>query len=142
MSARCAAVADAVVALLNTQFADDFVAVRRWVPAVQLEDIKSAEQPLVVVVPVTETPYRTVRGAKEDDIVISVGLIRKLSADSDGDTDDGCELAEQVYDYLWNLDLTTLKAKFVDMAMDTMADPASLESHRVHVAVVNVTYRV
>ena len=140
MSARTVAIADAVVALLNAKFAENFTAVRKWVPGIRLEDMKPGENH-VTVVPGQMTPTRLTRRLKADDVVISIGVQRKLSAAADTDSDATAALAEAIYDYLFDLDLTDPAAKFIEIAVDPAAAPEHLEQFRVHTAVVQVTYR-
>jgi len=140
VSARTVAIADAVVALLNTKFAENFTAVRKWVPGIRLEDMKPGENH-VTVVPGQMTPNRLTRRLKADDVVLSIGVQRKLGATADADSDATAALAEAIYDYLFDLDLTDPAAKFIEIAVDPAAAPEHLEQFRVHTAVVQVTYR-
>ena len=141
MSARTAAIADAVVTLLNAEFAGDFTAVRKWVPGMRLEDMKAGET-YVTVVPGSMTPNRMTRRAKADDVVISIGVQRKLRPDADADSDETAALAEAIYDYLFDRSIADPDAKFMEIAVDPAAAPEHLEQFRVHTAVVQVTYRI
>lgn len=137
-------IADAVTYALNTTFAGDFVAQRRYVPKFRLEELGSLK---VSVCPLTKTTALADRDSVFSDVSIQILFHKQTDPDELSDNDGLMQLIQIVDDHLRKHPLISASdAKWIGSANGDDSSPMfsiqDMEERRVFVGVLTVTYRV
>ena len=137
-------IADAVAAELNAApegtFAQAFTAVRAYVPANDVRDLKDLR---VLVVPRSREDAVETRRLARVDVAVDVGVQRRVDPADNAAVDALSDLAEQVLRYLRGRRLAAQEAaRWVGAANEPIFYPDHLLEQRVFTSVVRVTYRV
>ena len=132
-------IAIALVSALNSEFAGEFVAEFSWLAG---RDLKDLAELAVTVTPRAGTATAATRAAKTDEVIVDIGIQKKLGADIDGEAGDLADLAEEVFDWLWGERPVCAGARFIEAQIDPIAAPEHLQQLRVFTSLITVTYRV
>jgi len=139
-------IADAVAAEINTAapgtFSQAFTAVRKVVPAYELEELTDLK---VTVVPKAVEISGSTRSASQYDITVDIGIQKKLPPGSDA-SDEQVEtlgtLVDQLAEYLRRRPLSAAPfASWVGITNDPVYAPEHLLEKRVFTSVLTLTYR-
>lgn len=133
--------ASAVVTELNAgEFSQEFVAVRAYLPRTDLAELAALT---VTVAPKSMEITSATRDSDFFDVVLDVGVQKRINADTIGKIDEMVALVQEIVDYLRRRKLTTLTAAgFLSISNEPIVYPDHLDQHRVFTSVVSVTYRV
>ena len=131
-------IAIALVSALNSEFPGEFVAERSWIPG---KDLKDLGQLAVTVTPRAGTATAVTRTSKTDDVIVDIGIQKKLGADLDGEADELAGLAEDIFDWLWSERPALSGAKFIEAQHDPYVVAEHLQQLRVFTSLITVTYR-
>jgi len=141
-------IADAVAAEINAApgspatFSQTFTAVRKVVPAYELEELADLK---VTVVPKAVEISGSTRSASQYDITVDIGIQKKLPPGNDA-SDEQVEtlgtLVDQIAEYLRRRPLAGAPfASWVSIVNDPVYAPEHLLEKRVFTSVLTVTYR-
>ena len=136
-------IADAVVAELNAApagtFDPAFTAHRRVLPAFELAELAELK---VSVVPKAVQITGSTRSSSQYDLVVDIGVQRKLTSNSDSDVETLGTLVDQIAEYLRQRPLADLPgAAWVSTGNEPVYSPEHLLEQRVFTSVLTVTYR-
>ena len=134
-------IADAVVAELNDHsFSKSFTATREYLPTHDLQTLTGLK---VVAIPSETSIANESRSNTRDEHRIEIGVVAKLDA-VDAETIDGyVALCEEIADYLKRRTLTDYEnARPIGVEIEPVFDALTLDTHRVFLSVVSITYRV
>ena len=141
-------IADAVAAEINAApgspatFNQTFTAVRKVVPAYELEELAELK---VTVVPKAVEISGSTRSASQYDITVDIGIQKKLPPGSEA-SDEQVEalgtLVDQIAEYLRRRPLSAAPfAAWVSITNDPVYAPEHLLEKRVFTSVLTLTYR-
>ena len=135
------AVADAVVTELATgTFSLPIDPVRRVLPDYELADLKELR---VTVVPGSVEIEGASRALSQHDLLIDIGIQKKLGTDIDTEVAELCGLVEEIGDYLKRRSLQSVPdAVWVKSMNDPIYASDHLAEQRTFTSVLSVTYRV
>lgn len=136
---RATSIADALVSAMNTEFSGQFVAERSWIPGKDLKDLNTLA---VTVTPRAGEAAAVTRSHKTDDVILDIGIQKKLGADLAGEADELADTAEGIFDWMWSERPALVGAKFIEAQHDPYAVPEHLQQLRVFTSLITVTYRV
>ena len=136
-------IADAVAAELNAAvegtFSEDFTAQRLVLPEFDLADLAALK---VSVVPKAVTITGATRAACQYEIVVDIGVQKKLGKDLDSEVATLGTFVDEVADYLRQRALNQAAyAAWVSTANEPVYAPEHLAGDRVFTSVLTVTYR-
>lgn len=140
-------IADAVAAEINAAasgtFGQTFTAVRKVVPAYELDELTDLK---VTVVPKAVEITRATRSDSQYEITVDIGIQKKLPSGSES-SDEQVEtlgtLVDQIAEYLCRRPLAEAPfASWVNISNDPIYAPEHLTDQRVFTSVLTVTYRV
>lgn len=146
------AIAGAVVSSLNDEFAGEFTAFRRWLPAASEEELASLR---VTVSPAAKVREQLSRSQDQDDFSIEIGIQKKVGADADGFPDDEeidavvliatriSDLFGAATDRISGFDLdNSQQAHWIETTHDPVVDREHLNSRSVVTSLVTLIFRV
>lgn len=130
-------ICDAVVAELNDHsFSLTFTAVRRYAPVSKLEDLATLK---VSVLPSGWTREDATRSDIENTITVQIGLQQKIA--DDDTADDLVALAIEIVEFMQTAELSSYPdAQLISAACDPIYDPQLIDTHRVFISVIALTY--
>ncbi len=133
-------IADAVAAELNgAVFSQTFTAVRSVLPRQELAALSSLK---VTVVPRAVEITNGTRTARQYDVVVDIGVQKKVGSDVDSDVASLGDLVDEITEYLCERRLSELPyAMWVEVANDPLYDVEHLTNEHVFTSVLSVTYR-
>ena len=137
--------ADVVVALLNAEtFAPTFTAERKYRPADDLGDLSTLT---VLVVPKTQVLEPLTRGTNRNEYTLDIGVMKRVTAETNVILDAFMDLAEDVLDLLVSpsnriLTVGSDKANWIRAEVDPIYDPESLKVESVFISVIRITYMI
>lgn len=136
-------IADAVTAELNAAPAGTFdpaiTAVRRVLPEFDLAELSELK---VSVVPKSVVITGSTRSASQYEIVVDIGVQKKLGKNLEGEVAHLATLMDQIADYLRRRPLSSAPfAAWAGIANEPVYAPEHLAGQRVFTSVLSVTYR-
>ena len=132
-------IADAVAAMLNTAFKDQFTAKRAYRPVFELEGLTDLT---VTVVPKSIVTEIESREKSQFDYAVDVGIVQKVDTDDDTVLDALMGVVEQVADHLCMRDLASPQAAWLSLDNTPAYSQEHLAKQRVFMSVLTVTYRL
>ncbi len=134
-------VADAMVASLNgASFSQPFTAVRSYLPAVELAELKDLH---VTVIPKSEAITVATRESDYFEPVIDVGIQKKVDPNDAAQMDAMCDLVQEIIDHLRHRRLEAMPdAAWLSIEHEPVFAPEHLDQERVFTSVLSVTYRL
>jgi hypothetical protein len=138
-------ITEAVVTALNTYASGidpvPFVAIRKYVPQFELADLKTLR---VVVVPISNESTPATRGKMENDVTVSIGVMKKLEGETESDIDPLVLLAENIATFLDKQDLVSgdMKIMWLSSEHKPIYSAQEIQNKKVFTSVIAVTYRV
>lgn len=136
-------IADALAAALNAEFADDFVAARKWRPSYKLEALHALR---VSVSPRSRQSSLLTRGADQHLHTIDVTFQKQVEggtdAEQEADIDTLTDLVERVADHMARLTLSPGGRPFERaVTIDPVCAVNDVEEDLVFTSVVTAQYR-
>ena len=136
MAAKMVDLTNAVLAVLNAgSFSQDFTAVKEYVPLTAVRELTGLK---VCVVPASLESEIYSRGSTKNECAINVGVIQKVSTDSD--TEALMELMEEIDSYLKTTKFAGVVAAWSQSKIAAIYDAQTLREHRTFLSVLTVTY--
>lgn len=134
------AVAQSIVESLNgASFSVAFTATRSFKPAFDLQDLAELH---VTVVPQSITPTAAIRDARQNDIVIDIGVQERVNPDDLDAMDALLELVAEIDQHLRRKPMAAAgDSQAAWLKSETQLVHAHLAQHRTFTAVIRLTYR-
>lgn len=132
------AIANAIAAELNREFADRFTAVVTPLPETALDELAGIK---VSVVPKSLAPQQMTRSGRTDNYTVDIGIQAKLAGTPEAEIPTFVELTQRVLDFMWARPLPTVPTVFISAEIDPIYSTEHLRQFRVFTSVVSVTYR-
>lgn len=137
MAAPSIALADLIVTGLNAEFSGQFTATRQYQPMHELGELETLQ---VAVVPAEQTDALETRSESKRELVIDIGIQKKVAAITNAILDPLMSLVEDVIAFFKTLRLSDYRWTLTENA--PIYDPAHLRESLVFTSVVRVHFEV